>query len=57
MCIAFCYELLGSAAKPRKLERFVSDPVSAAGSDCGEVRGWQLVQGGRTLQGKVEGQK
>lgn len=54
MYIAFCYELLGTVAKPRKLERLVSDPVSTAGSYCGEVRELQHVQGGRTLQGNVE---
>lgn len=51
---AFCFELPGSAAKPRKPERSVEDPASTAGSCCGEGRGWLHTQGKRTLEGDEE---
>lgn len=47
---ASCYELLGSAVTPRRLGRSAGGPLTTVGSDCGEVLGWLLLLGGRTLQ-------
>lgn len=47
---ASCYGLLGSAATPRRLGRSAGGPLTTVGSDCGEVLGWLLLLGGRTLQ-------